>query len=414
MELCGRIIFVQFEQHRGGGGGVYTPNPVISHSSIRLETPSVPSLLVLQRTNWNLNRLRYLPLKKFRPDGPVSREQEKGQGITAIIQVEAASPSSTPSGVFGGGSSLPGLSRNNTSNLSLCFYFSSYCVYFGCFWVFNIIFTYDLFCSEVHYLATNANDSSNSSRRDNDNDDVWFRGECLLEFTLTGVVGIVLETSAKPLKVPNRAGSPPVTAAMTGNNSGGGGGGGGLGPGVMYHPEFVDAEEEDFDYIESGEGEGGWGTSTELLYVFLPIASTPASFNSFNQRGAGSPPQWIIEEDETLPNNSNAPYPVASHPYPGAGAGGGGGGMAGGGGGRYYAPSIAGRCLLSWPTQSSSLVLFKLKSKQAEILRFSTHSNLSTAPLLPHYVIDIRFKPPLDVISEKWMLPTNHPRTCPS
>ncbi|THU96618.1 hypothetical protein K435DRAFT_858398 [Dendrothele bispora CBS 962.96] len=53
--------------------------------------------------------------------------------------------------------------------------------------------------------------------------------------------------------------------------------------------------------------------------------STPASFDSFNQRGAGSPAQRIIEEDETLSNNSNAPYPVAGHPYPGAAAAGGGG-----------------------------------------------------------------------------------------
>ncbi|THU93688.1 hypothetical protein K435DRAFT_861311 [Dendrothele bispora CBS 962.96] len=129
---------------------------------------------------------------------------------------------------------------------------------------------------------------------------------------------------------------------MTGNNDCGsgeaGGGGGGLGPGGMagmnkvwdgvladresisssgsgamggsrYHPEFVDAEEEDLGYTESGPGKS--------RQVLQPLST------SFNQRGAGSPPQRIIEEDEILSNNSNAPYPVASHPYPGAGPGGG-------------------------------------------------------------------------------------------
>ncbi|THU94430.1 ARM repeat-containing protein [Dendrothele bispora CBS 962.96] len=184
----------------------------------------------------------------------------------------------------------------------------------------------------------------------------------------------------QPLKVPNRAGSPPITVPMTGNN----GGGGGLGPGAMagmnqggmslgmgnnmgmgmgpagsrasmmsgysnsgYGSGMSVSDRESI----SSSGSGAMGGSRYHPNSLMPRRrrtliiqnqgqgrgvgeppSTPASFDSFNQRGAGSPPQRIIEEDETLPNNSNAPYSVASHPYPGAGPGGGSASGSGSGG----------------------------------------------------------------------------------
>ncbi|THU79849.1 hypothetical protein K435DRAFT_941953 [Dendrothele bispora CBS 962.96] len=265
----------------------------------------------------------------------------------------------------------------------------------------------------------------------------------------------------QPLKVSNRAGSPSVTAAMTGNNNGGGGGGGRLGPGSMagmnqgvikrvfqrssgsgavggsrLSSEFVDAEEEEeFDYTKEGSGRGCWGTSKSTS-SFLQQALQPLS-TSFNQRGAGNPPQRIIEENETLSNNSNAPYPVTSHPYPGAGAGGGstsrsgsggmsrngsgtinlvlgnasnlsadtrarsqhevpglgGEGMAGEGGGGGYALSITGACLLSWPILLAGAHQAEVKAGRKEelvngyLVKVYHTQKLITAGLVPTLIL---------------------------
>ncbi|THU83678.1 ARM repeat-containing protein [Dendrothele bispora CBS 962.96] len=290
-----------------------------------------------------------------------SREvQETGPGMTPTFQVEAATPSSTSSGVFGGGSSLPGPSRNATSTFASTSAASESSAPFSPTTSFAPKFITlpptQMTTAAVAMPASVVGSSSQPSPTSSYTPTIttMYRLGANVHLNLTSpALSESFSRPVQPLKVPNRAGSPPVTAAMTGNNNcgsgGGGGAGGGLGPGAM-------------------------------------AASTPASFN---QRGAGSPPQRIIEEDETLSNNSNTPYPIASQPYPGAGAGGGGasgsgsggtsrngsgyqsrsdqsqrevpglggGGMAGGGGGGY-ATSIAGMSdVMSFGNRSMSTVM---------------------------------------------------------
>ncbi|THU94438.1 hypothetical protein K435DRAFT_860566 [Dendrothele bispora CBS 962.96] len=393
-------VLVLVEQEEG----VYAPNPVARQDSLysvssgppayELESkpPSSPSVeegcpdgpvrSISFNSSTSLPPPSFSAIATSAPDLFSREVHEKGQGVTPTFQVEAASPSSTSSGVFGGGSSLPDLSRNTTSTSASA-------------------------STSTATTSTSAASASSSPMTSSAPKFITLPptqmttavaatpgpavGSSSLQpsptsssppTTTTYGLGAnvysnlpspaLSESFSRPvqlLKVSNRAGSPPVTAAMTGNNNGSGGaGGGGLGPGSM-----------------AGVNQG---------------ASTPASFDSFNQRGAGSPPQRIIEEDETLSNNSNAPYPVASHLYPSTGAGGGstsgsgsggtsrnrsgtinlvlgnasnlsadtrrevpglgGGGMAGGGGGGGggYAPSITGMSdVMSLGNRSMSTVM---------------------------------------------------------
>ncbi|THU79848.1 hypothetical protein K435DRAFT_874991 [Dendrothele bispora CBS 962.96] len=88
----------------GKGGGVYALNP--GDRSSRHSVSSHPPAYQLESKPPSLPSV-----EEVRPDGPGSPRK----AMMPTFQVEAASPSSTSSGVFGGGSSLPGLSRNTTS-----------------------------------------------------------------------------------------------------------------------------------------------------------------------------------------------------------------------------------------------------------------------------------------------------------